>query len=175
MTTYTLEPDLHFSHEIMPRTKLTHTYKYYKIIHHHYTTNTTTHNPQPRFKFIKAKYTSSSFLNVTYIIKSTYLHGILRNYDPVRQMYIFCPLNNSFSNDESRPLLVQQEYIQPTEVTILEYIPNTKLNHKLYKVFQNTCHEFSLQTEELKIITALELFWPLLKTKNIISMLNYSN
>ena len=85
-------------------------------------------------------------------------------------MYIFFPLTNSFSNDVACPLIVRQQYIQPIEVIILEYTYTSKLNHKTSNLVQNIRHEFSLQTEELKIIRALELLWPLLQTKNIIIM-----
>ena len=43
------ERDLHCSHQVMLLTKQTHTCTYYKIIHHHYTTNTLSRNPQHRF------------------------------------------------------------------------------------------------------------------------------
>ena len=80
-------------------------------------------------------------------------------------MYIFCPLTRTINNDESRPLIVPHEYIQPVEIPILEYIRNTKYNHKVYFLIQNTAHEFSPSSEEHKIIKALELLWPLLQTK----------
>ena len=50
------------------------------------------------------------------------MQGIIRNYDPIRQMYIFCPL----TRNESRPLIVSHEYIQSAEIPILEYIDITK-------------------------------------------------
>ena len=80
------ERDLHCSHQIMLRTKQTHTYNYYKLIQHHYTTNTPSRQPQHRFQFINSKYTSPFFLNFTYCIKVTNMQGIIRNYDPIRQM-----------------------------------------------------------------------------------------
>ena len=54
---------------------------------------------------------------------------------------------------------------------ILEFIHNTKYNHKIYNLIQNTPYEFAVGTEELKIIKALQLLWPLLQTKNIIRIL----
>ena len=86
-------------------------------------------------------------------------------------MYIFCPLTKTFNDEESRPLIIPHQYIQPIEVTILELIHNTKYNHKIYNLIQNTPHEFAVGTEELKTIKALQLFWPLLQTKNIIRIL----
>ena len=56
------ELDLHCSHQIMLRTKQTHTYTNYKIIQHHYTSYTKSRNPQHRFIFLNCKYTSQVFL-----------------------------------------------------------------------------------------------------------------
>ena len=86
-------------------------------------------------------------------------------------MYIFCPLTKTFNVEESRPLIVPHEYIQPAEIPILEIIHNTKYNHKLFNHMQHTHHEFSIGTEEIKTIKALQLLWPLLHTKNIIRIL----
>ena len=43
--------------------------------------------------------------------------------------------------------------------------------NKLFNLIQNTFHEFSIGTEELKTIKALQLLWPLLHTKNNIRIL----
>ena len=58
------ERDLHCSHEIMLRTKLTHTYTYYEFIQHHYITNTPSQNPQHRFTFINSNYTAYSAIRI---------------------------------------------------------------------------------------------------------------
>ena len=47
----------------------------------------------------------------------------------------------------------------------------TNFNHKRYNLTQNTSLEFSATTGEIDIIRALDVFWPLLRSKNIISML----
>ena len=155
----------------MLRTKQTHTYTYYHFIQNHFHLHTPSRQPHHRFQFINSKYTSPFFLNFTYCIKDTNLHGILRNYDPINQMYIFCPIINSFQDKESRPFLVPHEFLQPIEIPILEFIHNSKFNHKLYNLINNTPHEFAVGTEELNIIKALQLLWPLLQTKNIIRIL----
>ena len=103
--------DLHCSHQIMLRTKQTHTYIYYKFIQHHYTSNTPSRNPQHRFTFINSKNTSPFFLIFTYCIKDTNMQGIIRNYDRIRQKYIFCSLTKCFTVEESRPLIVPHEHI----------------------------------------------------------------
>ena len=165
------ERDLHCSHNIMLRTKQTHTYSYYRFIQNHFDLHTPSRQPHHRFQFINSKYTSPYFLNFTYCIKDTNLHGILRNYDPITQMYIFCPITKTFNAEESRPFLIPHEFVQPIEIPILEFIHNTKFNHKLYNLIQNTPYEFAVGTEELTTIKALQLLWPLLQTKNIIRIL----
>ena len=111
------------------------------------------------------------FLVFTYCIKNTNLQGTLRNYDPISQMYIFCPLTKLLNVDESRPLIVPHEFLQAVEVPILEFIHKTRYNHKLYNLIQNTPNELSPSTEEHNIIKALELPWPLLQNKHILRML----
>ena len=165
------ERDLHCSHDIMLRTKQTHTYSYYRFIQNHFDLHTPSRQPHHRFQFINSKYTSPYFLNFTYCIKNTNLHGILRNYDPITQMYIFCPITKTFNAEESRPFLIPHEFVQPIEIPILEFIHNTKFNHWLYNLIQNTPYEFAVGTEELTTIKALQLLWPLLQTKNIIRIL----
>ena len=144
----------------MLRTKKTHTYTYYKFIQSHYIHNTPARQPHHRFQYINSKYTSLFFLNFTYCIKDTNLQGTLRNYDPITQMYIFCPLNKLIN-----------VFLQPVEVPILEFIYNTRYNHKIYNLIQNTPYEQSPHTDERNIIKALELLWPLLQTKHIIRLL----
>ena len=165
------ERDLHCSHDIMLRTKQTHTYTYYRFIQNHFDLHTPSRQPHHRFQFINSKYTSPFFLNFTYCIKDTNLHGILRNYDPITQMYIFCPITKTLNAEGSRPFLIPHEFVQPIEIPILEFIHNTKFNHKLYNLIQNTPYEFAVGTEELTTIKALQLLWPLLQTKNIIRIL----
>ena len=162
---------LHCSHDIMLRTKQTHTYTYYRFIQNHFDLHTPSRQPHHRFQFINSKYRSPFFLNFTYCIKNINLQGILRNYDPVTQMYIFCPITKTFNDEESRPFIIPHEFIQPIEIPILEVIHNTKYNHKIYNLIQNTPHEFAVGPEELNNINALQLLWPLLQLKNVIRIL----
>ena len=112
--------NLHCSHDIMLRTKQTHTYTYYRFIQNQFHLHTTSRRQSHhRFQFISFKYSSPFFLNFTYCLKNTNFQAIFRNYDPVTQMYIFCPLTKTFNDEESRPLIIPHEYIQPIEVNIL--------------------------------------------------------
>ena len=137
--------------------KHTHTYTYYKFIRHHHPLNTPARQPHHRYQYINSKYTSLLFLNFTYYIKDTNLQGTLQNYDTITQMYIFCLLSKLLNVDESRPLIVPHEFLQPVEVPILEFIYKTRDNHKSFNLIQSTPYEQSPSTEELNIIKALEL------------------
>ena len=80
-------------------------------------------------------------------------------------MYRFCPLIKTFNEEESRPLIVPREFLQPIKVAILECMHNTKYNPKLYNLIQKTPYELAPGTEELGVIRALHLLWPLLQLK----------
>ena len=60
------ERDLHCSHDIMLRTKPTHTYTYYCFIQNHFHLHTPSRQHHHRFQFINSKYNSPLFLNFTY-------------------------------------------------------------------------------------------------------------
>ena len=47
-----IERNLHCSHDVMLRTKQTHTYTYYQFIQHHYTLNTPARQPHHRYQYI---------------------------------------------------------------------------------------------------------------------------
>ena len=155
----------------MLRTKQTHTYTYYRFLRNHCTLHTPSRQPHHRYQFINPKYTSPLFLNFTYTIKDTKFQGILRNYDPIKQMYFFCLLIKTFNVEEFRPLTVPHKFLQPIQVPILEFIHNTKNNHQIFNLIQNTPYESAPGTEELKTIRALQMLWPLFHTKNIIRIL----
>ena len=125
------ERDLHCSHDIMLRTKQTHTYTYYRFIQNLFNLHTPSRQTHHCYQFNNSKYTSPFFLNSTYCIKNTNLHGILRNYDPITQMYLFCPITKTFQDEESRLFIILHEFIKPIEIPILEFLHNTKCKHKL--------------------------------------------
>ena len=164
------ERDLHCSHDITLQSKQTHTYTYFRFNQNIFVLHTPSRQTHHRFQFLNSKYTSSFFLNFTEKLL-TFKAFSATSHDPVTQMYTFCPLTKTFSDEQPRPFIIPREFIQPIEIPILEFIHNTKYNHKLYDLIQNTPHEFAVGTEELNIIKALQLLWPLLQTKSVIRIL----
>ena len=64
------ERDLHCTHDVMLRTKQTHTYIYYKFIQHHHTHNTPARQIHHRYRYINSKHTSSVFLTSPIVLKT---------------------------------------------------------------------------------------------------------
>ena len=110
--------------------------------------------------FINSKYNFPYFLDPTHFVKSTNLHGLLRNYDSGRQMCIFCPLTNNLPHEDSRPIIIPHEYKQPFKIALLENIHNFKINHKLYDLIQISNHQTSAITEEVNITERFNFFGP---------------
>ena len=117
------------SHEVMLKTKLRHTHTCFKIIplkdpffsvHHHATPPSTT---------ISCFFSLITHHHIFHISLNSSTN--LRNYDPVRQKYIFCPLSNNFPLEDSRSNIISHEYIQPVEIAFLESIQHFRLNHEL--------------------------------------------
>ena len=135
------ERDLHCSHDIMSLTKHTHIYTYYRfennITHciHHYDNRT---------------------IGINSLIPNTLQHSFLTSHILLKILTskasteimisshrsIFCTLTKTFNVGESRPLVVPHEFLQHIEVPILEFIHNTKYNHKPFNLIQNTPYEF---------------------------------
>ena len=53
---------------------------------------------------------SPYFMKFAYIIKNKYMKGTMRNFDPVKNYYIFQPIENP-----ERPLIVPIEVLEPAE------------------------------------------------------------
>ena len=155
----------------MLRTKQTHTYTYYRFIQNHFDLHTPSRQPHHRFQFLNSKYTSQFFLNFTYCIKDTNLHGILRNYDQLPKCIYSVPSQRPSIPKIQDHSLSRMNLSHLLKYLYLVFIHNTKYNHKIYNLIQNTPYEFAVGTEELNTIRALQLLWPLLQTKNIIRIL----
>ena len=71
------------------------------------------------YLFFNSKYTSPFTLNSEYLIDHTKIKGKLRNYDPLKQSFLFLPNENP-----KRPIIVPQEYLILNEDSLLpEDIP----------------------------------------------------
>ena len=72
--------------------------------------------------FINSKYTSPFTFNTEYLIDHTKIKGKLRNYDPLKQSFLFLPNENP-----KRPIIVPQNYLILNDDSLLEEdIPQCK-------------------------------------------------
>ena len=65
--------------------------------------------------FFNSKYTSPFTFNSEYLIDHTKTKGKLRNYDPLKQSFLFLPNNNP-----KRPIIVPQEYLILNDDSLLQ-------------------------------------------------------
>ena len=65
--------------------------------------------------FFNSKYTSPFTLNAEYLIDHTKIKGKLRNYDPLKQSFLFLPNENP-----KRPIIVPQEYLILNDDSLLQ-------------------------------------------------------
>ena len=76
------------------------------------------------YLFFNLKYTSPFTFNSEYLIDHTKTKGKLRNYDPLKQSFLFLPNDNP-----KRPIIVPQEYLILNNDSLLqEDIPQTILD-----------------------------------------------
>ena len=64
-----------------------------------------------RLQYANTKLTSPYYMNYIYIIQPNYCEGSLRNFDPIKNFFLFSPLYAK----TNRPILVPIEYLQCVE------------------------------------------------------------
>ena len=83
---------------------------------HHITYQKFLKNKEPEnYLFFNSKYTSSFTLNSDYLIDHTKIKGKLKNYDPVKQSFLFLPNDNP-----KRPIIVPQDYLILKDDSLLQ-------------------------------------------------------
>ena len=68
-----------------------------------------------KYIFFNSKYTSPFTFNSEYLIDHTKTKGKLRNYDPLKQSFLFLPNDNP-----KRPIIVPQEYLILNDDSLLQ-------------------------------------------------------
>ena len=64
-----------------------------------------------RLQYANKKLTSPYYMNYSYTIHADFCEGTLRNFDPIKNFYIFSPLYSK----TNRPILVPIEYLRCVE------------------------------------------------------------
>ena len=93
------------------RVKTLHTMHNYLFVQHHFQHTNPIIHMNSRLQYANTKLTSPYYMNYSYIIQPIYCEGTLRNFDPIKNYFIFSPLYVT----TNRPILVPIEYLQCVE------------------------------------------------------------
>ena len=95
----------------MNRVKKLHTMHNYLFVQHHFFHTNPIIHMNSRLQYANTKLTSPYYMNYSYIIQPNYCEGTLRNFDPIKNYFIFSPLYTK----TNWPFLVPIEYLQCVE------------------------------------------------------------
>ena len=100
-----------------------------------------------RLQYANTKLTSPYYMNYSYTIHSDFSEGTLRNFDPIKNYYIFSPLYSK----TNRPILVPIEYLRCVEGGAIKVTHGYSFN-LLYRDWMNdklTSHQPSPEEAEI--------------------------
>ena len=107
---HTTQMDVNNSTNKMNRGKMLHAMHNLSAHHHFQHTNPIIHM-NSRLQYANTKLTSPYYMNYSYVVQPNYCEGALRNFDPIKNYFIFSPIYAK----TNRPNLVTIEYLQCVE------------------------------------------------------------
>ena len=93
------------------RVKMLHTMHNYLFVQNHFQHSNNIIHINSRLQYANIKLSSPYYMNYSYIIQPNYCDDTLRNFDTMKNCFIFSPLNSK----TNRPILVPIKYLQCTE------------------------------------------------------------
>ena len=90
---------------------MVHTIHNYLFVQHHFHRTNPLIHINSRLQYANTKLTSPYYMNYSYIIQTNFCEGTLRNFDPLKNYFLFSTLYAK----TNRPILVQIEYLQCVE------------------------------------------------------------
>ena len=116
---------------------------------------------------INDQLTSPYFLNYSYKLKWEYTIGTLRNFDPIKNYYVFQP-----RDAPERPLMVPLEAIEPCEEYHVYHLTGSVTNKAITNRL-NFNNERKIQDTEREICNALQASITETPLKEIVNLLGY--
>ena len=116
---------------------------------------------------INDQLTSPYFLNYSYKLKWEYTIGTLRNFDPIKNYYVFQP-----RDAPERPLMVPLEAIEPCEEYHVYHLTGSVTNKAITNRL-NFNNERKIQDTERQICNALQASITETPLKEIVNLLGY--
>ena len=116
---------------------------------------------------INDQLTSPYFLNYSYKLKWEYTIGTLRNFDPIKNYYVFQP-----KDAPERPLMIPLEAIEPCEEYHVYHLTGSVTNKAITNRL-NFNNERKIQDTEREICNALQASITETPLKEIVNLLGY--
>ena len=142
-------------------TKLIHNLIYYTFL------RDKQHSESKSYVHINDQLTSPYFLNYSYKLKWEYTIGTLRNFDPIKNYYVFQP-----KDAPERPLMVPLEAIEPCEEYHIYHLTGSVTNKAITNRL-NFNNERKIQDTEREICNALQASITETPLKEIVNLLGY--
>ena len=142
-------------------TKLIHNLIYYTFL------RDKQHTESKSYVHINDQLTSPYFLNYSYKLKWNFTIGTLRNFDPIKNYYVFQP-----KDAPERPLMVPLEAIEPCEEYHVYHLTGSVTNKAITNRL-NFNNERKIQDTEREICNALQASITETPLKEIVNLLGY--
>ena len=142
-------------------TKLIHNLIYYTFL------RDKQHTESKSYVHINDQLTSPYFLNYSYKLKWEYTIGTLRNFDPIKNYYVFQP-----KDAPERPLMVPLEAIEPCEEYHVYHLTGSVTNKAITNRL-NFNNERKIPDTEREICNALQASITETPLKEIVNLLGY--
>ena len=142
-------------------TKLIHNLIYYTFL------RDKQHTESKSYVHINDQLTSPYFLNYSYKLKWEYTIGTLRNFDPIKNYYVFQP-----KGAPERPLMVPLEAIEPCEEYHVYHLTGSVTNKAITNRL-NFNNERKIPDTEREICNALQASITETPLKEIVNLLGY--
>ena len=142
-------------------TKLIHNLIYYTFL------RDKQHTESKSYVHINDQLTSPYFLNYSYKLKWNYTIGTLRNFDPIKNYYVFQP-----KDAPERPLMVPLESIEPCEEYHVYHLTGSVTNRAITNRL-NFNNERKIPDTEREICNALQASITETPLKEIVNLLGY--
>ena len=152
--------DVHKNNYRVNETKLIHNLIYYTFL------RDKSNNTSRNYIHINDQLTSPYFLNYGYRLKWEYTLGTLRNFDPIKNYYIFQP-----KNSPERPLMVPLEALEPCEEYHVYHLEGSVTNRAFTKRinFNNERTKTELEHELCNTVKASITDIPLKDLTNLLA------
>ena len=123
---YTTQMDVNNQTHKVNRVKMLHTVHNYLFVRLHFNrTNLLLHiNLRLRLQYANTKLILLNYMNYSYIIQPNYCEGTIRNFDPIKNYFLFSPLYAK----TNRLILVPIEYLQCVEGGAKKYMHGLNFN-----------------------------------------------